>query len=313
MNTFRGLCWSAAITLLGPALLSAQVGPKGPAAGALAGTEWTGTEDLAGYGKLTFRFSSGGKVKMIDAKATSLGRYGVERDTVILAFAGGDVVYTGKIKGNVMNGEALDTKLKPWKWRVARRPGGVMPDVTGTPEPGPGGPDPIPSGFDPVAPLPPKGPFEPALAPPADPFLPPKAPAGAVKITPENLPELLKSIGYKPEVILTEAGPPLCVLRLEKDGWKYKVEVSLKGGLLWLTVPLVEVPRDKAASARLLQILEANLSVGPCFFCYRSGDNRLCLRLEVINPNPTTFNGHLSLLMAKTRDTNSLWQPSVWR
>jgi len=136
---------------------------------------------------------------------------------------------------------------------------------------------------------------------------------GPSKMSAERLPEMLKKMGYKAEVVPTEIGGPYCLVKLSRDGWEFEIEASVTPkGVIWLTAPLVEIPRDKAAAGKLLNILEANTTVGPCFFTYRAADEKLCMRLEVAG-GETGFRGDLNLLASKIRDTYSLWREEVWK
>jgi hypothetical protein len=114
----RSLCLKlfAAVTVLfvGVGLAAAQTGPgsnppqvpTGPTA--LPGSEWTGEENLQGFGKLTFQFQDEEKVMMIDSQSQVPGRYTQDGQSVRIQF--GNCIYEGTIQGNVLSGSARFTQ-----------------------------------------------------------------------------------------------------------------------------------------------------------------------------------------------------------
>jgi len=90
--------------------------PK-PAASALAGTVWSGSEDLQGYGKLSFKFNSDKTVTMFDTEGSAHGRWQLVGNQVTLFFYSGNVVYGGTIRGNSMAGKAGNTQTT-WNWNL---------------------------------------------------------------------------------------------------------------------------------------------------------------------------------------------------
>jgi hypothetical protein len=76
-----------------------------------------GTEDLRGYGPLTFRIVSKSKVQMIDKDGTNPGVWEVNGNRIRLFFYDGSVVYEGSVNGNSVSGTATNGKTK-WNWRV---------------------------------------------------------------------------------------------------------------------------------------------------------------------------------------------------
>ena len=84
------------------------------------GSTWVGSETLANYGRLTFRFSTGGRVTMIDARSTSNGTYTVSGNRVTLRFSSGRVVYNGTVAGQTMSGSAGNGRTS-WRWSVRRQ------------------------------------------------------------------------------------------------------------------------------------------------------------------------------------------------
>jgi hypothetical protein len=82
-----------------------------------------GTEDLAGFGKLTFELYDDGRVTMTDAKDTTDGIWRQQGNQYTLSFAGGSVVYTGTQNGATISGTATSPSPRQgvrqsWDWRV---------------------------------------------------------------------------------------------------------------------------------------------------------------------------------------------------
>jgi hypothetical protein len=135
--------------------------------------------------------------------------------------------------------------------------------------------------------------------------------------TADTLAKYLKKVGFEPRPVTPETGFPYCVVAVkENDGWSYAVEVTAKkDGGMWLTVPLDAVPRiDQVPAPRLLALLQASQAAAPCFFTYRAGDNRLCLRLEVLGrPGDQEFRDYLRTLLNVVRRTHPLWDTAAWQ
>jgi hypothetical protein len=104
-----------AVLFVGASLAVAQTGAgsnppsqklTGPTA--LPGSEWTGEENLQGFGKLTFRFLDEEKVLMIDAQSQVQGSYTLNGQSVQIQFR--NCVYEGTIQDNVLSGSARFTQ-----------------------------------------------------------------------------------------------------------------------------------------------------------------------------------------------------------
>jgi hypothetical protein len=157
---------STALGQTGPVGNGTSAGPKGPIAqspSSLAGSTWSGSENLGGFGKLTFVFKDQQNAIMVDAKATVGGTYVVNGSNVTIRFK--NCVYTGTLNGNVLTGSAQYTEGQgsnfTWTWNVAMQ-GAAAPAMPGT-QTGPSGPTgptgPTgPAGFSgPAAPVSPAG------------------------------------------------------------------------------------------------------------------------------------------------------------
>lgn len=115
--------------------------PQPGAGGNLAGTTWSGSETLRGFGALTFQFNPGGQAVMIDAAGRTEGTWNQNGNNVTLTIAG-TVTYTGTIQGNAMRGNATNGNNN-WNWTVTRgagggannNPGGYRPPPPGAPRP----------------------------------------------------------------------------------------------------------------------------------------------------------------------------------
>ena len=88
--------------------LGGPAGAQQPSPGGLAGTTWTGTENLAGFNQLTFDFRGDGSVLMIDAstpvRGAVRGSWSQAGLAVTLRF--GDCEYRGNLAGRCLGGTA---------------------------------------------------------------------------------------------------------------------------------------------------------------------------------------------------------------
>jgi opacity protein-like surface antigen len=94
----------------------------------LTGSTWSGRENLAGYGALTFEFEEGGSVTMIDAKETVPGSYKRTGQNITLSFFGGQAIYSGRINGKTMSGTARNA-ARNWSWQVTKEGGAPPPET----------------------------------------------------------------------------------------------------------------------------------------------------------------------------------------
>lgn len=95
--------------------------PEAPAN--VSGTTWTGSENLQGYGKLTFVFRAGGNATMIDARGESQGTWSQNGADVTLRFNG--CVYQGRINGQSLSGNGRITEGaqagQTWTFQITRQ------------------------------------------------------------------------------------------------------------------------------------------------------------------------------------------------
>ncbi|MGF1577844.1 MAG: serine protease [Gemmataceae bacterium] len=84
----------------------------------LAGTTWTGGENLEGYGKLVFEFERKGLVVMIDTEGRHAGTWKRTGNNMTLTFYDGQVSYAGKIEGAVFSGTATNQEGVSWRFEV---------------------------------------------------------------------------------------------------------------------------------------------------------------------------------------------------
>jgi hypothetical protein len=84
-------------------------GKTAPPAANLAGSTWSGSETLAGYGTLSFRFLNEGRVNMIDKDGDTPGTWRLDNKTVTMQF-GRNVTYTATAEGNALRGSAGNGK-----------------------------------------------------------------------------------------------------------------------------------------------------------------------------------------------------------
>jgi S1-C subfamily serine protease len=140
-NLLKSTVWIVARQKRGINVAAGQPvgGPPGAGGGGgdLVGSSWSGSETLAGYGRLRFDFQAGGRATMVDAKETVAGTFTVNGQSVTVTFYGGSVVYSGRINGNQMAGTANNGR-NTWTWNLTRGvavAGGPFPN----PNPNPGG------------------------------------------------------------------------------------------------------------------------------------------------------------------------------
>lgn len=252
---------------------------------ALVGTQWSGTEDLAGFGKLTFQFLKDGKAIMIDTAGTTEGTYELADDVVVISFKDGEISYAGKIKGNTLSGAASSKQPATWTWKVTQ----VVAQAAAN-NPAPAASNGPPAGAPAVAPAKP-------------------APAQA---TPDTVAEVLRKLGFDPKIITPDIGPGYCIVALkDKDNWTYHVEVKVNKGI-WLTATLDQLPKGAPDTEKLMRLLEANDGISPCYFFFRAADRRLCMKLEVINGSNQALLGDLQRLTSSVRMTYDLWNTANW-
>jgi hypothetical protein len=92
----------------------------GTTGGATNGTVYSGTENLKGYGNLSFTLQSGGKAVMHDAKSTVNGTWSRNGNQVTLTFSQVGATYHGTMNGFEISGTATDTRGQRWTFRVNR-------------------------------------------------------------------------------------------------------------------------------------------------------------------------------------------------
>ncbi|MBI1830403.1 MAG: hypothetical protein HYR84_03020 [Planctomycetes bacterium] len=138
--------WAAVLILL--ASTSFALGQSMTLPVRIAGTSWSGSEDLGGYGALRFTFS-GSSVTMYDTDGSHSGTWEQNGNSITMKFYQGGVVYTGRIRGQIVNykssflknnddfyvfhvgvdcegasieGTARNRKGTTWNWNVSMAP-----------------------------------------------------------------------------------------------------------------------------------------------------------------------------------------------
>ena len=298
------------ILLIGVSMLALndQVNAQGGTSGAaksqtaafksLVGTQWSGSEDLEGFGKLTFQFQNDNKAIMIDTSGKSQGTYSVNGNEISILFNNGKVAYIGKISGKTLSGTAANSKEVTWKFRVTQDGGNVK--------------NPAPQGQ--VGGINNEG-TDSSGPPPTGPGAgqgPGSGPGAAQKPAHEALFDILNKLRFEPKVITPDIGDPYCQVKLkDKDGWNFVVEVKNNKGI-WLIATLNKTPAGKLDPEKLLRLLEANDGISPCFFMYRAADRRLCLKLEVVQATEQGIMGDIQTLTNAVRLTHALWNTANW-
>lgn len=95
-----------------------QQQPVQPARINLVNSTWSGTENLANYGKLTFQFHGNGVATMIDSDGSTRGTWNQNGNSVTLTFHNGTVTYTGRINGRTMAGNANINQGSTWQFNL---------------------------------------------------------------------------------------------------------------------------------------------------------------------------------------------------
>jgi hypothetical protein len=96
----------------------AKVSPTASVATNVAGTTWSGSEQLGGYGKLTFVMQPDGKAIMYDAKSTVPGTWTQNGHQVTLTFAKVQATYHGTVYGTTMSGQGIGSNGGSWDFTV---------------------------------------------------------------------------------------------------------------------------------------------------------------------------------------------------
>ncbi len=76
-----------------------------------------GSEDLQGFGPLTFRYFLGQRVEMTDAAGIVQGTWQINGNEVVMAFYNSTVMYRGTFQGNRLSGRASNGQVS-WNWSV---------------------------------------------------------------------------------------------------------------------------------------------------------------------------------------------------
>jgi hypothetical protein len=111
----------AAAANQGAAVNADKPAPAPQAQVSVAGSTWSGTENLPGFGKLTFVFRANGSATMIDTKGETAGNWTQNGNDVTVNFNG--CVYQGRINGQSLAGSGRITSGnqagQTWTFQVA--------------------------------------------------------------------------------------------------------------------------------------------------------------------------------------------------
>ena len=152
--------------------------------------------------------------------------------------------------------------------------------------------------------------------PPAKPAAPanpaPPAPAAPERLTAQNLPLKLRALGYQP----TEVNG-VQRLRFEEEAYSYQVDVRVtpSGDWLFCAAALAPIPDlTKVPSGPLLALLGLNDKLLGLYFSYErsSGQIRLNAAVPVAGFDPADLKAVLEGLRSTVRQTEGLWDPSLW-
>jgi len=158
----------------------------------------------------------------------------------------------------------------------------------------------------------------------AEPPAPPKgAPAGAevktgAPLTDETLPQMLRGLGYEPEVTYSfDDGRKAYRIRVKQDGWNFSFTVLLSPDrtVLWIESYLGPVPaEDKLQAEALLKILKLNADgTGKAKFVVTSnGELWLWAPQDNVGITPTLLRERLEMTARTIKDTAAHWKTGRW-
>jgi hypothetical protein len=104
-------------TIPGTLLPNGAAIPGGNQGQGLAGTSWTGKENLQGYDRLTFQLNANGQAIMSDKDGNTRGTWSQVGNNITLRF--GSVTYSGDLQGARLHGTATNGKDR-WNWSVSK-------------------------------------------------------------------------------------------------------------------------------------------------------------------------------------------------
>ena len=150
--------------------------------------------------------------------------------------------------------------------------------------------------------------------------LPPRpglsADAVSIKLSPQNLPQMVQTAGFQVRQMATDKGQPFWKASAQLDGWKYEIEVrptfDSQSQIInfWLVSELSSpVPASNLPASAMLKLLDANRTLAPYFFAHNPGNGRLTLNWQhpFHDSNPNEIKQSLHKFCQKIRDTESLW------
>jgi len=155
---------------------------------------------------------------------------------------------------------------------------------------------------------------------PANTFVARPTPAAAnVRVTPEQLSQMLANMGYEVEAKTNEKGQSYNVLKVSRNGWTYNPTVSLSPDrtMLWISSPCADVPANAIGSApadKLMALLQKNAEFGPGYFNYKPAAGKIYYSVPSANVNltPKELRQKLEQFCDDIRATEELWSPAKW-
>jgi len=163
------------------------------------------------------------------------------------------------------------------------------------------------------APSPGTGPVTPQSPAPGAPGAPaaPAAPAAGPSFDDQSFTNFLRQQGYKFEEKRNANGQPWYLTTVEKNGWRFVVELSLTTNHSSVNIfchignPLSP---GKATADQLLHLMElSRTSVGGAgFFTYRDSDHRLLL-FDYCTANPAVFGPYFERVLQDARNNYAAW------
>jgi hypothetical protein len=144
-----------------------------------------------------------------------------------------------------------------------------------------------------------------------------EAKAGA-PLTDESLGQMLRGLGYEPEVVNTlEDGRKVYRIHMKQDGWTFHFTILLSPdrSVLWVESYLGNVPAgDKIQAEAVLKLLKLNAdSTGKGKFVVTAhGELWLWMPQDNIGITPSLLRSHLELTGRIVKDTMSHWKTGRW-
>jgi hypothetical protein len=139
-------------------------------------------------------------------------------------------------------------------------------------------------------------------------------PAPSNLLSPDALAAYLRLQNHKVEPTKGSDGRPILQVQIQKDGWKYDLEIEFQPDLrsFFVTCPLGKAGTPMS-TAQLTELLKANFRYTPDYFVIRGGDHRLALETNTgAQMNTASFQAILNRFLGNVRGSQAIWDSSRW-